>query len=83
MFSGVELFGQIQSRTLLGTLVCTFFKFKRFCIYRFLYLALVTSLSRILVENHMYIIYTMHNKFSNCFVWMNPSTSDLKFHLLS
>ena len=27
--------------------------------------------------------YTMHNKFSNCFVWVSPSTSDLKFHLLS
>ena len=26
---------------------------------------------------------TMHNKFSNCFVWVSPSTSDLKFHLLS
>ena len=26
---------------------------------------------------------TMHNKFSNCFVWMDPSTSDVKFHLLS
>ena len=22
----------------------------------------------------------MHNKFSNCFVWVSPSTSDLKFH---
>ena len=28
-------------------------------------------------------IYTMHNKFSNCLVWVSPSTSDLKFHLLS
>ena len=28
------------------------------------------------------IRYTMHNKFSNCFVWVSPSTSDLKFHLL-
>ena len=28
-------------------------------------------------------IYTMHNKFSNCFVWVSPSTSDLEFHLLS
>ena len=27
--------------------------------------------------------YTMHNKFSNWFVWVSPSTSDLKFHLLS
>ena len=26
--------------------------------------------------------YTMHNKFSNCFVWVSPSTSDLEFHLL-
>ena len=22
----------------------------------------------------------MHNKFSNCFVWVSPSTSDLRFH---
>ena len=28
-------------------------------------------------------IYTMHNKFSNCFAWVSPSTSYLKFHLLS
>ena len=28
-------------------------------------------------------LYTMHNKFSNCFVWLSPSTSDLEFHLLS
>ena len=28
-------------------------------------------------------LYTMHNKFSNCFVWVSPSTSDLEFHLLS
>ena len=28
-------------------------------------------------------LYTMHNKFSNCFVWVIPPTSDLKFHLLS
>ena len=81
MFSGVELFGQIWSRTLLGTFVCTFYKFKRFCIYISLFSS--GDQSRILVENHMYIIYTMHDKFSNCFVWMNPSTSDLKFHLLS
>ena len=33
---------------------------------------------------YIYIyIYTMHNKFSNCFVWVSPSTSDLEFHLLS
>ena len=25
--------------------------------------------------------YTMHNKFSNCFVWVSPSTSDLEFQL--
>ena len=25
----------------------------------------------------------MHNTFSNCFVWVSPSTSDLEFHLLS
>ena len=25
----------------------------------------------------------MHNKFSNCLVWVSPSTSDLEFHLLS
>ena len=29
------------------------------------------------------LIYTMHNKFSNCFVWVSPSTSDHEFHLLS
>ena len=29
------------------------------------------------------IKYAMHHKFSNCFVWMIPSTSDLKFQLLS
>ena len=28
-------------------------------------------------------IYTMHNKFSNCFVLVSPSASYLKFHLLS
>ena len=27
--------------------------------------------------------YTMHNKFSNCFVWVSPSTPDLEIHLLS
>ena len=27
--------------------------------------------------------YTMHNKFSNCFVWVSLSTSDLEFDLLS
>ena len=27
--------------------------------------------------------YTMHNKFSNCLVWVSPSTSDLEFHLQS
>ena len=27
--------------------------------------------------------YTMHNKFSNCFVWVSQSISDLEFHLLS
>ena len=27
--------------------------------------------------------YTMHNKFSNCFVWVSPSKSDLKFHFLA
>ena len=26
--------------------------------------------------------YTMHNKLSNSFVWVSPSTSDLEFHLL-
>ena len=25
-------------------------------------------------------IYTMQNKFSNCYVWVNQSTSDLAFH---
>ena len=29
------------------------------------------------------VFYTMHNKFSNCFVWVSPSTSDLELHLLS
>ena len=28
-------------------------------------------------------VYTMHNKFSNCFVWVSQCKSDLKFHLLS
>ena len=28
-------------------------------------------------------IYTMHSKFSNCFVWVSPSTLNLEFHLLS
>ena len=28
-------------------------------------------------------LYTMHSKFSNCFVWVSTCTSDLKFHLLS
>ena len=27
-------------------------------------------------------MYTMQNKFSNCFVWVSPSTLDLKFHFL-
>ena len=27
--------------------------------------------------------YTMHNKFTNCFVSVSLSTSDLNFHLLS
>ena len=27
--------------------------------------------------------YTMHNKFSNCFVWVSPSKSELKFHFLA
>ena len=27
--------------------------------------------------------YTMHNKFTNYFVLVSPSTSDLQFHLLS
>ena len=25
----------------------------------------------------------MRNKFGNCFAWVNPSTSDLKFHFLA
>ena len=29
-----------------------------------------------------YLIYTMHSKFSNCFVWVSPSTSYFKIHLL-
>ena len=28
-------------------------------------------------------VYTMHHKFSNCFVAVSPSTSDPEFHLLS
>ena len=35
------------------------------------------------LENDLQCLYTMHNKFSKCFVWMSPSTSDLEFHLLS
>ena len=27
--------------------------------------------------------YSMQNKFSNCFVWVSPSTSDLTFHFLA
>ena len=27
--------------------------------------------------------YTMQNKFSNFFVWVSPSTSDLTFHFLA
>ena len=31
------------------------------------------------------LVYTMpmHNDFSNCFAWVSPSTSDLKFHFLA
>ena len=37
-----------------------------------------------LLTKVLYIcIYTMHNKFSNCFVWVSPSTSELKVNLLS
>ena len=35
------------------------------------------------LETKLLMIYTMHNKFSNCFVWVNPSTSFFKFHFLS
>ena len=28
-------------------------------------------------------IYTMHNKFSNCFSWVSPSTPDLKIHFIA
>ena len=28
-------------------------------------------------------LYTMHNKFSNCFVWVSPSKPELKFHFLA
>ena len=38
---------------------------------------------RVIPQKYYVQIYTMHNKFINCFVWMNSSTSDLKFHLLS
>ena len=37
----------------------------------------------VLYADNYFPKYTMHNKFSNCFVWVSPSTSDLKFHLLS
>ena len=32
--------------------------------------------------NHIALKYPMHNKFSNCFVWVSSSTSDQEFHLL-
>ena len=32
--------------------------------------------------NPSYVIYTMYSKFSDCFVWMSPSTPDLEFHLM-
>ena len=30
----------------------------------------------------VFYLYTMHNKFSNCFVLVSPSTPDLELHLL-
>ena len=30
-----------------------------------------------------YQIYTMHNKFSNCFVWVSPSKSELKVYFVA
>ena len=35
------------------------------------------------VEANVLSIYTMHNKFSNCFSWVSPSTSDLKIRFLA
>ena len=39
--------------------------------------------SRIDLQNNSPAIYTMHNKFSNCFVWVSQSTSDFEFYVLS
>ena len=33
-----------------------------------------------LISAIVFATYTMQNKYSNCFVWVNPSTSDLIFH---
>ena len=55
-----------------------------FCIGQTLaLLSLGISLSMNSVINVVIVIYTMHTKFSNCFVRVSPLTSDLKSHLLS
>ena len=32
-------------------------------------------------DKKRYTMYTMQNEFSNCFVWVSPSTSNLEFRL--
>ena len=44
---------------------------------KLLYVKLLT----LIVQQKIY--FTMHNKLSNCFVWVSPSTTDFEFHLLS
>ena len=39
--------------------------------------------NRTMKSGLLHKIYTMHNKLSNCFVWVRPSTLYLKFYLLS
>ena len=46
--------------------------------YKILLLILYDSVSACLIYT-----VSMQNKFSNCFVWASPSTSDLTFNLLS
>ena len=53
-----------------------------------IYITHLYSLVIYLLVEHVQVLlminkYTMHNKFSNCFIWVSPSTSDLRFHLLS
>ena len=44
-------------------------------------MSFISVYSKLLDADHLgNMNYTMQNKFSNCFVWVNPSTSDLKCH---